>query len=260
MRRFFLFTFSLITSGMLFTSTDAVFAYTATPQVKHVWDDLKPYFLPEDHPIKAKLDQIFSKQRASYSKNSLQLSGFKFRNPKKILRVVVARHEKIKGYLLKIYTDDQPFLGEWVDMKNRILGAYYTQQAIDRHGYNKLFKVPKKWIYPLPPEPAAPQGCYQKHFILVVEDMKILGLEKNYYFYRSIAMTEEIMKAIFTICKEVGLSDSLFPPNIPFSKDHKLAFVDTQHFHHWPIKIDRLIPYLHPLGQKYWIELINGEH
>lgn len=233
-------------------------AYTPSPYVStELWEELKPYFLPENHPVKPALDAIFTSSRAICSSKTLKIAGFKFADPNTPRSATAAKHSKLKGYLVKLYTDDQPFSGEWEDWKKRIVGARYIQEAINRHGYQSLFKVPQKWIYPLPDKPAPPAGHHRKYFVLIVEDMKILKNDDNLLFWRSVAMTFEKLDALHTILHEEGLIDSVYPDNVPFCKDGKLAFVDTQHYRQWPIKFYRLTPYLFKEMQMYWEQIIE---
>lgn len=239
----------------------ALDAYTRSPYVEETtWNDLSPYFLPEDHPVKEKLDNIFTTSRASYNTKSLKKAGFKNTKPTTNNHMVVAKHHKLKGYLVKLITDDQPITQEWMDWKRRVIGAKSIQECIDRHaGYEYMFKVPKKWIYPLPADPASPKNTeFRKHFVLVVEDMEILKSDDNVFWWGSIAMTEERMDAIYTIYEEEGLIDSVFPCNLPFCEDGKQAFVDTQHHHRWPIRFERLLKYFNTATEKYWIQLIEN--
>ena len=62
----------------------------------------------------------------------------------------------------------------------------------------------------------------------------------------------EWLHMVYTIVQEVGLSDSLLPCNIPFSKDGRMAFVDMEYHHKWPIPFDKITPHLSPPMQYYW--------
>lgn len=240
------------------------YTYPYNPYVDiEVWDFLAPHFLPEDHPIKQELDTIFSsKKRVIKTKKSLKKAKFKIIREGKYRHPYVVSHSRIQGYLLKLYTDKQAYRNtKGLKFVHRIHGAQYIQEAVDMHGYNSFFKVPKKWIYPLPAEPFPPnkKKHRRRNFILVVEDMDILNKKNNYDMWKSSAITPEKLDAIYTILDEVGLNDSILVFNLPFSNDGKISFIDTEYYHRWPVKFRRLGYYLSPEMKEYWKLLIMSQ-
>lgn len=219
-----------------------------------VWNQVKPYFLPENHPIKAKLDSIFS-TRVSQNTQTLTAAGFLRPQPRSTSSTVVSRHPKVNGYILKLYTDDNP-INDAYELMLRIIGAEKTRESILRHKFKSLFLVPKKWIYPLPAN-SAPDAAFPKNFILVAEDMNIIRRNKNFELWKSNAVSKKVLDALYVIVQDVGLDDSIKPSNIPFTKDHKFAFIDTAVFHRWPINFDKFSVYLSPTMQKHWRKLIE---
>lgn len=225
-----------------------------------LWNQLAPYFLPEGHPIKSALDHIFFKKRATESEKSLKKSHFNIVNKQKWSITYVVSHKKLKGFLLKIFLDDGPGIREWENWLDRIIGAQRIISCIERHGYHHLFKIPKKWIYPLPKNPPPSEGSHRKNFVLVVQDMKIKNEKENENLWKGKLMTEEMLAAIYTVLKEEGLHDVIYPFNLPFSKDKKLAFIDTERSHVWPVHFHILTEYLSKKNQKYWNKLIANDH
>nr|MBA3817005.1 hypothetical protein [Parachlamydiaceae bacterium] len=222
-----------------------------------LWNELKPYFLPENHPIKANLDALFSMQRLLTSRKTLKHAGFNvLKHPQR--EIVIARHPALKGYLVKAYLDNKR-IDEWRWWKKRIDGARQIQECIDRYNFNALMKTPKKWIYPLPSEPSPPNvpGIQRKNFILVVEDMNILSKKENKKAFKA-RMTTPLLDAIFIVLSENLLVDSIFAPNIPFSRDGKIAFIDTEHFNNVTrsMKYWKLLKYLSPEMREYWKMII----
>lgn len=219
-----------------------------------IWNQVSPYFLPDAHPIRAQLDRIFVTSRAIFNQQTLKEAGFKHTTPRKgsYSSIVVAKHPKLKGYLLKIFTDDF-HCEEWSNFIARAHGAKIIQEAIDNFNYGHIFKVPQKWIYPLPCHPSPPNGpeIYRKNFVLVVEDMKILNIEDNALAWQT-KTTKKKLDAIYTIIQAMGLYDSVYRTNLPFSSDGKLAFIDTEHYLKWPIKFSRIIESLPPTKKVYF--------
>jgi len=224
-----------------------------------VWDRLLPYFLPGDHPIKVELDIIFSgKKRVIRDKKKLKKAKFKIIRDGEYRHPYIVSHPRLEGYLLKVYTDRQEHRLADKRFFYRINGAKFSQECIDKHGYQAMFKVPKKWIYPIPCEPSPPnkKKYIRKDFLLVVEDMDIFDKEENNELWKSSLITPELLEATYTILSEVGLSDSIFAFNIPFSMDGKIAILDTEYYHRWPIKFFRLGRYLSPEMKEFWKLLV----
>lgn len=255
-----LFTVPLISnedfSATLFEKIDFVEAeYAYNPSVApDIWEMLKPYFLPENHPIKSKLDKIFSQKRVTANKKSLEKSGFYVRRFKDEKNFAVLFHDKLDDYALKIYTDEAVD-DEWFNFLKRITGANIIKDAIARHNYGDLFTVPKKWIYPLPQNPKS-TGPHPKNFILVVEKFDIYTGSKNFDKWESSTITKQMLDALYVLLQEEGLNDCIYPFNVPYGKDGRIAFIDTEYYHNWPIYFHKFTKYLSKSNRYYWERLI----
>ena len=87
--------------------------------------------------------------------------------------------------------------------------------------------------------------------------MKILSIEENLKHYKK-KITKKQLKGLFTLLKEVGLIDSIYPDNIPFTQSGKIAFIDTEHHHQWPVQLEKFKQFLSPAMQEYWQSLMDG--
>jgi hypothetical protein len=245
----------------IFTASLYVSTYVRNPAISsEVWQKVAPYLLPEDHPTKKILDRLFSKSRVLESLNAMKDAGFKLnRNTRNTM--VVASHPKLNGYLIKAYLDDEN-MGEWAWWKNRVEGAQLVQRSIDSHGYQNLLKVPKKWIYPLPSKPSS-KASNPRHFILLVEDMRIVGYKTNLSMYKK-KVTKPMLDALYTVIAENLLIDSVYADNVPFAKDGRIAFIDIEHFNDitQPLRLYRFAQYLSPEMHSYWESLLisGGPH
>lgn len=224
---------------------------SVSPQVL---ERVKPYLLPEGHPAKKVLDQILE-GKPLQNEASFRKAGFQFKPRTDPMRqMVCGKHPRLKGYLVKTYFDIHTNIGKeefnWIQ---RIKGALQLRKEIKRHRFEHLMKVPKKWIYLLPDNPSIPR----RRFVLVVEDMEILKRSANLsaYYFR---MTREKLTALYTLITENLLIDSLYIDNIPFCKDGKIAFIDTEHYNatDQPLRLHLLTPSLCPPLAKHWQELI----
>lgn len=181
--------------------------------------------LPDDHPIKSELDAIFNASRVLSSASSYKKAGF-YPTRERRKGLIVTSHSLLSGYLVKMYLETAP-VDEMELFMKRIRGAISIQKELDNFGYNSIMKVPKKWIYNVPSGHSSDAGKYPKKYILVVEDMDIYSDDENRRLYKKI-ITEQHLDALFNILTTCLLSDSTWLPNIPFSYDGRIAFIDTE--------------------------------
>lgn len=232
--------------------------YVKDPAINQdVWNTVSPYLLPENHPIKSKLDRIFSSSRVTLDSESVRKAGFDNFKPGRFSHAVVSKHSKLKGYLVKMFLDNEGGIIDWQRFLIRVTGSIAVRESINSHGYQHFMKVPNKWIYPLPSSPLPPPDYSRKYFILVVEDMNILSSAKNKKMWAS-RPTKEFLNAVFTVLQEVGLSDSIYPFNMPYSNDKKIAYIDLEYHHSWPIHFGLLLKYLSQEMQEYWKTLMTN--
>ncbi len=229
---------------------------------QQVWEQVKPFLIPDDHPIKPTLDQIFSASRAILDQQSMIAAGFDPAEPQHHTQIIVTRHPLVKGYVFKMYLDEQKYHKNqpehyfWI---LRATGAQLVQESIQKHHYEHLFKVPRKWIYLLPDEPSPPSHYLRKFFILVEDDMELFSNKKNEKLWGGPWVTKELLKALYTVVTELELFDCAKPANCSFSIDGKAAFVDTQSFYRGHVRYEKLTPFLSPSMQKYWRALIKNK-
>lgn len=246
----FLLLFTFFITGPLFCAD----GYPRNPYVTdEVWSKVSPYFLPTNHAMKPVLDSIFHGKRVNASNESLKEAGFTFTEVQGT-QAYVLRHPKIHGYVIKLYPDNKATRVDWVSWTNRIIGTKLLKQSIKAHKYEKLFKVAKKWIYPLPAEPSpsviVEQGG-RKNFILVVEDVKPLSKDKNWAKWRK-QNKDNILVALYTVTREVGAGDCVRANNLPWCADGKVAFVDTEIYYRWPINYHPLMEVLNTKMRASW--------
>lgn len=222
------------------------------------WEEVFPHLLPDSLEIKHDLDALFSKSRIILNAKTLKKAGFTNYTPREYTRVIVSKHPNFPGYVFKIYLDAQRHksdMPEPVIFLKRIKGALAIAKFIEDHELQDYFKVPKKWIYLLPNHPAPPKEFPGKNFILVVEDMDVLDNEENKKAWASHLVTYELLENLHKILKEIGLRDCAKIDNIPFSKDGKVAFIDTQSHGFKSVPFKRLKKALSPECQAFWDEL-----
>lgn len=239
----------------------AIRSYQQNPHViPEVWSLMKPYFLPENHPIKPKLDRMFSATRVILNPKTFKKAGFKRYRPGRVSRIMASSHPDLIGYFVKAFPDNDLVIRyEWQKLRHRIEGAKSIRNWIDTHNMQSVFTVPKKWIYPLPENPSPPNSnkYARKNFILIAEDMRILEHAKNEKAYRT-KMNRHLLDALYTLLDDEGLYDSVYAFNIPFNKEKKIAIIDTEHHHRWPVPFHKLSKYFSKDMKNYWQYLIDN--
>lgn len=248
--------FKLLTACLItLASSVAAFECSCPANVSYdAYNELLPYLMPSDHPAKKTLDRLFSSPDVLISDQALKKAGFKQIGARGYSKAKILKHKKLKKYIIKAFTDDQEAVVDFAICKRRIDGSHVIRAVIDRHQLHHLFKVPQKWIYQVPRKQ---ESLQEKNFILIAEDMEIFDSRGNYIMWNGRAyITKEILDALFLVLTEAGLIDSVFIDNIPFSLDEKIAFVDTEHFHKWPVPYGRLTCFLAKKLQFYWMDLI----
>lgn len=240
---------------------DTVADYTYNPHVPlELWMQLKPYFLPVDHPIKNKLDHLFHQnRRITLSEENFVAAGFSITRPNRPINAIVTGHKKLKGYLVKVYLDSQIAIPEWQMWLKRIQGTEVIHACLKKHNYNE-FVLPQKWIYPLPaePSPSSNDSFHRKNFILVVEDMHILDHKENEKAYKQ-KMTRQLLEALYTVLTECQLTDCIYIGNMPFTRDGQIAFIDTELFYNGIPKLGRLKKYLSTPMQNHLERLMQKD-
>ncbi len=220
------------------------------------------YALKESHPAKKVLDNIVQASSTSvfYDMHSMTKSGFDFAIPQHKTKIIVTRHPKLPGLVIKAYLDTQEYYDGkpehyyWI---KRVQGANLIRESIKKHHYEHLLKVPRKWIYELPQKPhlPLPANCLPKKYILVEDDMNIVDDKTNKARWKSPDATRELLAALHTVITESKFKDCAKPANCPFCVDGKVALVDTQSFYKKKVGYYKLTPYLTKEMQEYWRSL-----
>jgi hypothetical protein len=224
---------------------------------KSVRKIVSDYLLPSDHPVKEKLDQLFSSSRVFCDSNSMVDAGFAPGQPQPHTEMIVTTHPDFPGYIFKAFLDNQSYFEdqpEYLHWIKRIQGAALIRLSIENHGYQQLLKVPQKWMYSLPNTPVPPKKYLRKFFILVEEDMDIYNREENFKIWKSDIVTEEHLEALFTVINDVVLHDTS-TRNCPFSRDGRIAFVDSKTCFKLPIKHEPIARCLSEKMKAFWLNL-----
>jgi hypothetical protein len=237
-------------------------AYQQSPHVTaEIWEKVRPYFLPENHPAKPKLDRIFSAKRVILTPETFRDAGFKRYRQGRFSRIMASPHSDMPEYFFKGFPDSELNVKTgWYKLGTRIEGAKAVKKWIDENKLQSTFTVPNKWLYPLPEHPSPPKSSryLRKNFILVAENMRILEHDKNEKAYKT-KVTKKFLDQLYRLFDDVGLYDSVYAFNIPFCKNGKIAVIDTEYFYRWPVPFHKMTKYFSKEMREYWEHLIQHE-
>lgn len=227
---------------------------------QEIWDEIGSNLLPPNHPAWPKLNRVFCKARATQTPEHFRKAGFKRWTPGRWSRVAASTHPEFPEYFLKVYCDNElGIIYDWKKWLHRIRGAETIRDCIKEYHLEEHFKVPHKWIYPLPKNPSPPNNSHyiRKNFLLVCENMRIQDHETNEKLYKT-KMTKKMANELYTVLQVCGLRDSVFVFNIPFCKDGKIAVIDTEYHHKWPLPYEKLNHAFSSEVRAYWERITHN--
>lgn len=245
---------SLIKIQALLRAATSIASYEYPDVTEEIWEEVRPYLLPANHPAWPMLHRVFCKSRATQNPDMFKKAGFKRWRPGRWSRVSASSHPEFNAYFIKAYCDcELGILYDWKKWIHRIEGAKFIRECIKNNQLQQDFKVPKKWIYPLPKNPAPPKNSHhiRKNFILVCENMRIQEHDQNEKMYKK-KMTRKILDGVYIILQSCGLCDSVYCFNIPFCKDGRIAVIDTEYHHKWPVPFPKLSKCFSKDMRAYW--------
>lgn len=220
---------------------------------------MAPWVLPENHPMKARLDAIFSASRVILDKETFRAAGFHTFTVQPRSYVRVATHENLPGYVVKVYFDNEKRLKRnvegWRWFVKRCEGAKRLSRIIKTKKI-KHFVVAKKWIYVLPASSKSPVGeeYSPKSEILIAEDMNIVSHRRSREAWKTV-MTEKHLDELYWLVT-YGKGGTFRPDNICYTREGKFAFIDTEYTDR-ESSLKMLSRYLSPEMGKYWKKLVD---
>jgi len=221
---------------------------------KNIKSKITPYLIPETHPKKVILDNIFSTTRVTSNLETLEQAGFQITHIKDSSFIIVAKHPSLKNYLFKLYldSDSRTRLNKpsWQWLVDRCRGAQIIRTLIKKKKI-KHFVVPKKWLYILPPIPA--QGT-QHLLVLLAEDMRLVSKSETKEAWKTV-VTPEHLDELYCILSH-GCGSNFLSSNVPYTQDGKFTFIDTE-YPHRKINLEKIKLYIDPQLHEYWDNLVK---
>lgn len=221
---------------------------------------MRPYLLPFHHPVRSFIDSLCLNQRITVDQKTFEKAGFHVLATGPRSYISVASHPEMPRYLVKVYFDtvlaEKRDKASWKWLVLRCEGAEKIETVI-RDKEIRNFKVAKKWIYCLPPEPSPPKDdLHSRHFaLLVVTDMNLVSENHNYFAWKHY-ITEEHLDELYLIISRAKGS-SYRPDNISYTKKGTFAFIDTEYPGKGP-DFKSIRNYLNSDMKKYWDRIVKN--
>lgn len=185
----------------------------------------------ETLPILPLMGELFSDPKMFGSYSRFEKAGFSLvdHSPHKIM---TGGHKRARGYFFKKYDDDKPGEKQLRNYMHRIEGSRLLRPFITAHGLTRVV-APRKWLYELPPS-------FPVRHLMVAEkvDLASDGATKRAYALIGREQTRELATVLYYFR---GLNSTA--SNLPYTEDGRIAFIDTERWHH-----DK--DYLHRVGER----------
>jgi hypothetical protein len=182
-------------------------------------------------PIVSLLPDLFDDPKMFKSYSRFEKAGFSLVDhaPHKIM---TGSHKRAHGYLFKKYDDDKPGEKQLRNYMHRVEGARLLRAFIVAHGFSRVV-APRKWLYELP-------SSFPERYLVVAEKLDLVSRVATDRAYARIGkeQTRELATVLYYFR---GLNSTA--ANLPYTKDDKIAFIDTERWHH-----DK--DYLHRVGER----------
>lgn len=219
---------------------------------------ITPYLLPTNHVAKPLLDAIFSQAGVIENEASLQEAGFQILRHMGGSFITVAKHPAFPGYIFKLYLDSESRVKNKIpheeSLYNRCVGAARIRKFIKENKI-RYFTVPDKWLYVLPGDPFSEETSPQR-FILIATDMQLESDALSAFAWKHFVSKKQIDE-LYLILKQ-GYGSSSIVNNIPYTKQGKFAFTDTE-YPKRKIHMRGVKKFLSEEMQEYWETLIKWQ-
>ena len=171
-------------------------------------------------PILSLMGELFTDPKMFNSFDRFSSAGFSLVDHSEN-KILSGSHKRVKGYLFKKYNNDKPSKKQLCNYMHRIEGSRLIRTFIAEHGFSHV-TAPKKWLYELPPS-------FPERYLLVADKVDLLSRYDTEAAYHRIGKKQ--MQELATILYYFrGLNST--PSNLPFTEDGKIAFIDTERWHH----------------------------
>ena len=216
-------------------------------------EDIQTHVIPNNHKKRKQIVRIFENHpHAMDTPQTVKKAGFTILFRQQKSRIVVLKHPDLKGYLIKGFlrcdVDPEWTVPPWRKLLDRCLGADNIRKFIKKEKI-KAFVAPEKLLYEVP------NG--EDTVVLLVKDMRLVSLSKSYKIWKE-QISKRDLRELYAILSH-GYGSPRLPENVPYTKDGKFAFIDTE-YPQKPVEYWKVGRYLSDKMKFYWESLVNGQN
>ena len=136
-------------------------------------------------------------------------------------KIMSGSHKRLRGYLVKKYNNDKPGKKQLRNYLHRVEGARLLRNFIAEHNFRRVV-APQKFLYELP-------SSFPERYLVIAEKLDLVSRSATEKAYGR--LDKEQMRELATILYHFrGLNSTA--ANLPFTEDGKIAFIDTERWHH----------------------------
>jgi hypothetical protein len=136
-------------------------------------------------------------------------------------KIMSGSHKSVPGYFFKKYNNDKPGKKQIRNYMHRVEGAKLLRAFIAERGFTTVV-APHKWLYELPSD-------FPERYLVIAERIALVDRSDTEHAYGRIGKTQ--MAELATILYYFrGLNSTA--ANLPYTEDGRIAFIDTERWHH----------------------------
>ena len=190
----------------------------------------RPSFKPEQvqqelaetarQPFAAVLMELFTDPKMFASFDRFRAAGFNLVEHSEN-KIMSGSHKRLRGFLVKKYNNDKPGKKQLRNYLHRVEGARLLRTFITEHNFRRVV-APLKFLYELP-------STFPERYLVIAEKLDLVSRKDTERAYDSIdrEQTRELATMLYYFR---GLNSTA--ANLPFTEDGKIAFIDTERWHH----------------------------
>lgn len=174
----------------------------------------------ETLPIYSLIADLFTDPKMFRSFDHFSDAGFSLvaHAPHKIMS---GKHKRAKDYLFKKYNNARPSKKQLKNYMRRIEGSRLLRAFIAERNLQQVV-APRKWLYELP-------ESFPERYLLVVDRLDLMSDDATLRKYQRIRK-DQMHELALVLFYFRGLNS--WTKNLPFTDDGKVAFIDTERWHH----------------------------
>jgi hypothetical protein len=171
-------------------------------------------------PFVTVLESLFTDPKMFSSFDRFRDAGFHLVDHAET-KIMAGSHRRLRGYLIKKYNNDRSGKDQLRSYMHRIEGARLLREFIAERNFQHVV-APQKFLYELPPS-------FPERYLVIAEKLDLMSRRDTERSYEKMDRTQGRELAVVLYYFR-GLNSTA--ENLPFTEDGKIAFIDTERWHH----------------------------